>query len=88
MEFVMRFRNGPFLIFDQQMKPMCSTCFKVKALRRGLVRNIQPGRITVYEKNQPQAQRQWLFGGLANSTLWNSTHLNGGLQRDRPKSCS
>jgi len=55
-----------------QMESKSTRCVKVESQRRGLVRAIQPGRIRIYEKDQPQARgHQWLFDGPAsNSTLF------------------
>ncbi|XP_046454359.1 C3 and PZP-like alpha-2-macroglobulin domain-containing protein 8 isoform X2 [Daphnia pulex] len=84
--------NGEVVVDIAQVNPNCGRCFRLRAGRTGLVRNIQPGRIDLWEKNRPQFHHHWLLHGPDNSTLWAGTrssidHSNKWLAA-KPQTCS
>ena len=76
------------------MQSQCSRCVKVQACRNGLVRDMQPGRIQVREKNSryDRASQQWLlYGPNTNSSLWANSipSIESSSQlKLRPATCS
>ncbi|XP_057381255.1 uncharacterized protein LOC130703811 [Daphnia carinata] len=62
--------NGDVVIDIAKIKSNCGRCFRLRAGRVGLVKNIHPGRIDVLDKNHPQIHQSWLLNGPSNASVW------------------
>ena len=78
-----------FYISLNKVKSQCARCVTVRAERRGVVRNIHPGRIEIYERKRPQFPQQWLLNGPPDSQWWASgmTDQRTNQLSSRPTTC-